>query len=100
LVVSQAKNKNLKEHSGETAYFAAFWQSQLQYIFFQRNLSSAELRTRFMHSRLRTHAESIAFFGGGSREKAVSSLNNAQNLLRKCSNTVGSLFSGSIILSQ
>jgi ABC-type uncharacterized transport system fused permease/ATPase subunit len=28
---------------------------------------------RFMHSRLRTHAESIAFFGGGSREKAVSS---------------------------
>jgi ABC-type uncharacterized transport system fused permease/ATPase subunit len=27
---------------------------------------------RFMHSRLRTHAESIAFFGGGSREKAVS----------------------------
>jgi len=25
-----------------------------------------------MHSRLRTHAESIAFFGGGSREKAVS----------------------------
>uniref|UniRef100_A0A0E0JU24 ABC transporter domain-containing protein n=1 Tax=Oryza punctata TaxID=4537 RepID=A0A0E0JU24_ORYPU len=25
---------------------------------------------RFMHSRLRTHAESIAFFGGGSREKA------------------------------
>ncbi|KAF8674398.1 hypothetical protein HU200_048229 [Digitaria exilis] len=26
---------------------------------------------RFMHSRLRTHAESIAFFGGGSREKAV-----------------------------
>lgn len=27
---------------------------------------------RFMHERLRTHAESIAFFGGGSREKAVS----------------------------
>ncbi|KAG1331147.1 ABC transporter D family member 1-like [Cocos nucifera] len=26
---------------------------------------------RFMHSRLRTHAESIAFFGGGSREKAI-----------------------------
>lgn len=26
---------------------------------------------RFMHSRLRTHAESIAFFGGGSREKTV-----------------------------
>ncbi|GJN36383.1 hypothetical protein PR202_gb25236 [Eleusine coracana subsp. coracana] len=26
---------------------------------------------RFMHSRLRTHAESIAFFGGGSREKAM-----------------------------
>lgn len=24
-----------------------------------------------MHSRLRTHAESIAFFGGGSREKTV-----------------------------
>ncbi|KAG6529362.1 hypothetical protein ZIOFF_011559 [Zingiber officinale] len=28
---------------------------------------------RFMHTRLRTHAESIAFFGGGSREKVVSS---------------------------
>lgn len=26
---------------------------------------------RFMHSRLRTHAESIAFFGGGAREKAT-----------------------------
>lgn len=29
---------------------------------------------RFMHARLRTHAESVAFFGGGSREKAVSFL--------------------------
>lgn len=27
---------------------------------------------RFMHERLRTHAESIAFFGGGAREKDVS----------------------------
>lgn len=26
---------------------------------------------RFMHERLRTHAESVAFFGGGAREKAV-----------------------------
>ncbi|KAG1328078.1 hypothetical protein COCNU_01G020120 [Cocos nucifera] len=26
---------------------------------------------RFMHSRLHTHAESVAFFGGGSREKAM-----------------------------
>ncbi|CAI5535931.1 unnamed protein product [Closterium sp. Naga37s-1] len=26
---------------------------------------------RFMHSRLRTHAESVAFFGGGDREHAV-----------------------------
>lgn len=26
---------------------------------------------RFMHSRLRAHAESVAFFGGGSREKAM-----------------------------
>ncbi|XP_043708292.1 ABC transporter D family member 1-like [Telopea speciosissima] len=26
---------------------------------------------RFMHERLRTHAESIAFFGGGAREKAM-----------------------------
>jgi hypothetical protein len=25
-----------------------------------------------MHERLRTHAESVAFFGGGKREKAVS----------------------------
>lgn len=25
-----------------------------------------------MHERLRTHAESVAFFGGGAREKAVS----------------------------
>lgn len=25
-----------------------------------------------MHERLRTHAESVAFFGGGMREKAVS----------------------------
>lgn len=24
-----------------------------------------------MHERLRTHAESVAFFGGGAREKAV-----------------------------
>lgn len=27
-----------------------------------------------MHERLNTHAESIAFFGGGAREKAVSVL--------------------------
>lgn len=26
---------------------------------------------RFMHERLRTHAESVAFFGGGAREKEV-----------------------------
>lgn len=26
---------------------------------------------RFLHSRLRTHAESVAFFGGGDREKAM-----------------------------
>ncbi|KAE8676575.1 ABC transporter D family member 1 [Hibiscus syriacus] len=26
---------------------------------------------RFMHERLRTHAESVAFFGGGAREKAI-----------------------------
>ncbi|CAK7334627.1 unnamed protein product [Dovyalis caffra] len=26
---------------------------------------------RFMHERLRTHAESVAFFGGGKREKAM-----------------------------
>ena len=29
---------------------------------------------RFMHERLRTHAESVAFFGGGKREKDVSCL--------------------------
>ncbi|CAM0958523.1 unnamed protein product [Alopecurus aequalis] len=44
---------------------------------------------RFMHSRLRTHAESIAFFGGGSREKAMVEakfmklLNHSKVLLRK-----------------
>uniref|UniRef100_A0A0D3EZ33 ABC transporter domain-containing protein n=1 Tax=Oryza barthii TaxID=65489 RepID=A0A0D3EZ33_9ORYZ len=44
---------------------------------------------RFMHSRLRTHAESIAFFGGGSREKAMveakftTMLNHSRTLLRK-----------------
>uniref|UniRef100_A0A0E0KXK5 ABC transporter domain-containing protein n=1 Tax=Oryza punctata TaxID=4537 RepID=A0A0E0KXK5_ORYPU len=44
---------------------------------------------RFMHSRLRTHAESIAFFGGGSREKAIVEakfmklLNHSKILLRK-----------------
>lgn len=29
---------------------------------------------RFMHERLRTHAESVAFFGGGLREKEVIAL--------------------------
>ncbi|ONK71128.1 uncharacterized protein A4U43_C04F5000 [Asparagus officinalis] len=44
---------------------------------------------RFMHSRLRTHAESVAFFGGGSREKAMVDsrfkelLNHSKILLRK-----------------
>ncbi|XP_006653954.1 ABC transporter D family member 1 [Oryza brachyantha] len=44
---------------------------------------------RFMHSRLRTHAESIAFFGGGSREKAMVEakfkklLDHSKILLRK-----------------
>ncbi|XP_008807661.1 ABC transporter D family member 1-like isoform X2 [Phoenix dactylifera] len=44
---------------------------------------------RFMHSRLRTHAESIAFFGGGSREKAMVDsrfrelLHHSKILLRK-----------------
>lgn len=33
-------------------------------------LSSYQIR--FMHERLRTHAESVAFFGGGAREKMVS----------------------------
>ncbi|XP_062230488.1 ABC transporter D family member 1-like [Phragmites australis] len=44
---------------------------------------------RFMHSRLRTHAESIAFFGGGSREKTMVEakfmklLNHSKIMLRK-----------------
>ncbi|XP_024394443.1 ABC transporter D family member 1 isoform X1 [Physcomitrium patens] len=44
---------------------------------------------RYIHSRLRTHAESIAFFGGGSREQAVTAgrfkalLSHSQDLLRK-----------------
>ncbi|KAL4366300.1 hypothetical protein GQ457_05G014560 [Hibiscus cannabinus] len=39
------------------------------------NLASQEQQLegtfRFMHERLRTHAESIAFFGGGAREKVM-----------------------------
>ncbi|XP_052197814.1 ABC transporter D family member 1 [Diospyros lotus] len=44
---------------------------------------------RFMHERLRTHAESVAFFGGGAREKAMVEsrfsdlLNHSQLLLKK-----------------
>eukprot|EP00262_Sarcandra_glabra_P018238 TRINITY_DN6477_c0_g2_i1.p1 TRINITY_DN6477_c0_g2~~TRINITY_DN6477_c0_g2_i1.p1 ORF type:complete len:624 (+),score=92.76 TRINITY_DN6477_c0_g2_i1:1-1872(+) len=44
---------------------------------------------RFMHSRLRTHAESVAFFGGGAREKAMVDsrfkelLNHSKILLKK-----------------
>ncbi|KAL2620730.1 hypothetical protein R1flu_000935 [Riccia fluitans] len=44
---------------------------------------------RHMHARLRTHAESIAFFGGGSREQAVIEgrfkelLEHSQRLLKK-----------------
>ncbi|KAK1691716.1 hypothetical protein QYE76_008413 [Lolium multiflorum] len=57
------------------------------------NLASEEQELegtfRFMHSRLRTHAESIAFFGGGSREKAMVEAkfmklqNHSKVLLRK-----------------
>ncbi|KAJ7956832.1 ABC transporter D family member 1 [Quillaja saponaria] len=44
---------------------------------------------RFMHERLRTHAESVAFFGGGAREKAMVDsrfrelLNHSTTLLKK-----------------
>ncbi|OIV97514.1 hypothetical protein TanjilG_11038 [Lupinus angustifolius] len=44
---------------------------------------------RFMHERLRTHAESVAFFGGGAREKAmvesrfIELLNHSKYLLKK-----------------
>lgn len=44
---------------------------------------------RFMHERLRTHAESVAFFGGGAREKAMIEsrfrelLNHSVSLLKK-----------------
>ncbi|XP_008781581.2 ABC transporter D family member 1-like [Phoenix dactylifera] len=44
---------------------------------------------RFMHTRLRTHAESVAFFGGGSRERAMVDsrfrdlLHHSKILLRK-----------------
>ena len=56
-----------------TAYVAASWQSQLVVQFKEsKALIWWVFFSRFMHSRLRTHAESIAFFGGGSREKAVS----------------------------
>ncbi|MQM23003.1 hypothetical protein Taro_056064, partial [Colocasia esculenta] len=40
-----------------------------------RDLASKEQQLegtfRFTHNRLRTHAESVAFFGGGSHEKAI-----------------------------
>lgn len=44
---------------------------------------------RYIHSRLRTHAESIAFFGGGSRQQAVTAgrfkalIAHSQYLLRR-----------------
>eukprot|EP00250_Pteridium_aquilinum_P015282 c22492_g1_i1 orf=410-4411(+) len=44
---------------------------------------------RFMHSRLHTHAESVAFFGGGSREQAMiearftALLEHSKKLLRR-----------------
>ncbi|KAJ7945398.1 ABC transporter D family member 1 [Quillaja saponaria] len=44
---------------------------------------------RFMHERLRTHAESVAFFGGGAREKDMVEsrfrelLNHSTSLLKK-----------------
>lgn len=44
---------------------------------------------RFMHSRLRSHAESVAFFGGGSREQAMVEskfrdlLEHSKDLLKK-----------------
>lgn len=57
------------------------------------NLASREQQLegtfRFMHERLRTHAESIAFFGGGAREKAMVEsrfmelLNHSALLLKK-----------------
>jgi len=39
-----------------------------------------------MHERLCTHAESVAFFGGGAREKAVSILTqaNIECIFLKC----------------
>lgn len=43
-----------------------------------------------MHERLRTHAESVAFFGGGAREKVVSFLDSAHFIIRPklCSSLV------------
>ncbi|KAL5215787.1 hypothetical protein ABZP36_007188 [Zizania latifolia] len=56
----------------------------------------------FMHSRLRTHAESIAFFGGGPREKADLDLgrqlheyvmrNGARCIVRRMSVVMGIVF--------
>ena len=34
-------------------------------------MSALEGKYKFVHSRVRTHSESIAFFGGGLREKVV-----------------------------
>eukprot|EP00755_Sulcionema_specki_P004205 Sspe_Gene.29507::Locus_14057_Transcript_2_3_Confidence_0.333_Length_1509::g.29507::m.29507/K05677/ABCD3, PMP70; ATP-binding cassette, subfamily D (ALD), member 3 len=47
----------------------------------KRKEQELEGQFRFVHTRLRTHAESIAFFGGGSREKAIADTHLA-NLLK------------------
>ena len=54
--------------------YVILWISGCCCIYHSNNLYY--MLIRFMHERLRTHAESIAFFGGGAREKAVRYLNS------------------------
>lgn len=57
------------------AYFGASW-SLLRFVMpdlaaMHSKLSSLEHKFRFVHSRLKMSAESVAFFGGGERERAI-----------------------------
>jgi ABC transporter transmembrane region 2 len=69
-VTLQVKNKNLKEPLGKVIGIVKQMKKKDCYLL-TNVLILDYVFCRFMHSRLRTHAESVAFFGGGSREYAV-----------------------------